>query len=83
MENQTENLPFLKTKLEELQNVLKQNLSAQKEVAENIRIAQENKEKLDDNIKELRGNINGIQFSINNYYAQNSEDASKLNSTGE
>lgn len=72
-----ENIQFLKSKLEELQTVLKQNLAAQKEIAENIRIAQDNKDKLDDNIKELKGNINGIQFSVNNYFAEEKEEIVK------
>jgi flagellin-specific chaperone FliS len=61
----TEKLDFLKTKLEELQNMLKQNSSAYKEVTENINIAQENKQKLGEHVIKVQGVIEGLQFAVN------------------
>ena len=59
-----EKLNSLKTKMEELQNILKQNLSAEKEISNNIDIAEDNKIKIKENISKIQGVIEGLQYAI-------------------
>ena len=54
----------LKSKIDELKELLNKNTSSYKEITESITLAHQNKDKITENIIKIQGILEGLQYSL-------------------